>query len=162
MQPLPNRILPSSHALSLARFVGVNDLTLSIFLVMFVLPQILLLGEKIIDKTSFKVSVPIKLNRSFGVMRVDGFMEGQFNGTIVGEVHAVVRGELSAFIRSGNLVKLEEGDPGFLIEENIPGEIKEVTDQKKNDAGDDEKGGSPGLKGDPVEKGKGADNGGES
>lgn len=133
---------------------------ISIILVMFVLPQILLLGEKIIDKTSFKVSVPIRLTRSFGVMRVDGFMEGQFNGTIVGEVHAVVRGELSAFIRSGNLVKLEEGDPGFLIEENIPGEIKEVTDQKKN--GDDEKGGSPGLKEDPDEKGKGADNGGES
>ena len=34
MQPLPNRILPFSHALSLVRFVGVNDLTLSIFLVM--------------------------------------------------------------------------------------------------------------------------------
>ena len=81
---------------------------ISIFLVMFVLPQILLLGEKVIDKTSFKVSVPIKLTRNFGVMRIDGFVEGQINGTIVGEMHAVVKGDLNAFVSSGKIVRLDE------------------------------------------------------
>ena len=83
---------------------------ISIFLVMFVLPQLLLLGEKVIDRTSFKVSVPIKLNRNFGVMRVDGFVQGQFNATIVGEVHAVVTGEMNALVRSGSVNMLKEGE----------------------------------------------------
>ncbi|MBQ7463749.1 MAG: MMPL family transporter, partial [Lachnospiraceae bacterium] len=81
---------------------------ISIILVMFVLPQLLLMGEKVIDMTSFKVSVPIKLNRNFGVMRVDGFVQGQFNGTIVGELHGVVTGEMNALVRSGNITMLEQ------------------------------------------------------
>ncbi|MBQ7679122.1 MAG: MMPL family transporter [Butyrivibrio sp.] len=83
---------------------------ISIILVMFVLPQILLIGAKIIDKTSFQVSVPLSLERDTGLMRVDGIIEGQINGTIVGEVHAVVRGDLRAFVQSGNIERLEEGN----------------------------------------------------
>ncbi|MCR5651755.1 MAG: MMPL family transporter [Lachnospiraceae bacterium] len=98
---------------------------ISIFLVMFVLPQLLLFGEKVIDMTSFKVSVPIKLNRNFGVMRVDGFVQGQFNGTIVGELHAVVTGEMSALVRSGNVIKLDEKE-----ETQSAGETEE--DEKKD------------------------------
>ncbi len=116
---------------------------ISIILVMFVLPQLLLLGEKIIDRTSFKVSVPIKLNRNFGVMRVDGFVQGQFNGTIVGEVHAVVTGEMSAFVRSGSVTKLddnEESNPQLTAEnpgtdENAVTQKDDNKDLKKNDTG---------------------------
>ncbi|MBR5375702.1 MAG: MMPL family transporter, partial [Lachnospiraceae bacterium] len=97
---------------------------ISIFLVMFVLPQLLLLGEKVIDRTSFKVSVPIKLNRNFGVMRVDGFVQGQFNATIVGEVHAVVTGEMNALVRSGSVMKPEDenGADENRTDENVPDE----------------------------------------
>ncbi len=82
---------------------------ISIILVMFVLPQILLVGAKIIDKTSFSVSVPLTMERDTGLMRIDGKIEGQINGTIIGEVHAVVRGDVRAFIQSGNMERLEEG-----------------------------------------------------
>ncbi|WP_408070032.1 MMPL family transporter [Butyrivibrio sp. JL13D10] len=80
---------------------------ISIFLVMFVLPQILLIGATIIDKTSFEVSVPLVKERDMGLMRIDGTVQGQINGTIIGEVHAVVRGDIRAFIQSGNVERLD-------------------------------------------------------
>ena len=80
---------------------------ISIILVMFVLPQILLIGAGIIDKTSFEVKAPLVMERDTGLMRIDGVIEGQINGTIIGEVHAVVRGDLRAFIQSGNLERLD-------------------------------------------------------
>ncbi len=80
---------------------------ISIFLVMFVLPQILLIGAKIIDKTSFEVSVPLVIERDMGLMRIDGTIQGQINGTIIGEVHAFVRGDVRAFIQSGNIERLD-------------------------------------------------------
>ena len=80
---------------------------ISIIIVMFVLPQILLLGEKIIDKTSFAVSIPLKLERVSGLIRVDGMVQGQVNGTIIGEMHGFIRGDASLFINTG---KLEQRD----------------------------------------------------
>lgn len=81
---------------------------ISIFLVMFVLPQILLIGAKIIEKTSFKVSVPIRLDKVSGLVRVDGVVNGQINGLVVGEVHALVRGDVNAIVRMGQMVPAEE------------------------------------------------------
>ncbi len=81
---------------------------ISIVIVMFVLPQILLLGEKIIDKTSFAVSIPLKLERVSGLMRIDGMVQGQINGTIIGEVHGLVRGDASLFVNMGRLEQRED------------------------------------------------------
>ena len=75
---------------------------------MFVLPQILLLGEKIIDRTSFAVSIPLKLERVSGLMRVDGIVQGQINGTIVGEVHGLIRGDASLFVNMGKLEQRQD------------------------------------------------------
>lgn len=81
---------------------------LSIFTVMFVLPQILLLGEKIIDRTSFAVSIPLKLERASGLMRVDGIIQGQVNGTIVGEFHGLVRGDANLFVNMGKMEQKQD------------------------------------------------------
>jgi hypothetical protein len=91
---------------------------------MFVLPQILMVGEKIIEKTSFEVSVPIKLNRGFGTVRVDGFVRGQVNGTVIGEMHALVRGEVAAVVTMGSMQEVTG--------EEIPeiGNDGEVRDEK--------------------------------
>ncbi|MCR5343532.1 MAG: MMPL family transporter [Butyrivibrio sp.] len=101
---------------------------ISIILVMFVLPQILLIGAKIIDKTSFEVSVPLVMERDRGLMRIDGTIEGQINGTIIGEVHAVVRGDVRAFIQSGNAERLDSTrlkaeDLDKLLSSNKKGEV---------------------------------------
>ncbi len=76
---------------------------ISIILVMFVLPQILLIGEKIIDLTSFQVSAPIKMESQEGLMRIDGHIQGQIQGVMVGEVHAIVRGNVNAFVQMGEM-----------------------------------------------------------
>lgn len=88
---------------------------LSIFTVMFVLPQILLLGEKIIDRTSFAVSMPLKLERTTGLMRIDGIVQGQINGMIVGEVHGLVRGEANLLVNMGKLEQKQD-DGSDLVE----------------------------------------------
>ena len=75
---------------------------------MFVLPQILLLGEKIIDKTSFAVSIPLKLERNSGLMRIDGFIQGQMNGSVMGEFHGLVRGDANLFVNMGKLEPRED------------------------------------------------------
>ena len=89
---------------------------ISILLVMFVLPQILLLGEKIIDASSFKVSVPIKINSETGLIRLDGVVQGSIEGRFVGEMHGVLRGTASVLMATGTMKK-EEEEPDKLIEE---------------------------------------------
>lgn len=81
---------------------------ISIIIVMFVLPQILLVGEKIIEKTSFEVSVPLKTESAEGLVRIDGYIQGQINGMITGEVHALVRGDVNAVVTIG---KISEEEP---------------------------------------------------
>ncbi len=76
---------------------------ISIFLVMFVLPQILLLGEKVIDKTSFSVPKKIKKRNRHGRVRVDGLVRGEISGEISGIVHAVVDGEVNLTVISGDV-----------------------------------------------------------
>jgi hypothetical protein len=94
---------------------------LSIITVMFVLPQILLLGEKVIDKTSFAVSMPLKLERNYGLMRVDGIVQGQINGTVMGEFHGLVRGEANIFVNMGKVEPQDDdgSDLSKLIESKI-------------------------------------------
>ncbi|MCD8039687.1 MAG: MMPL family transporter [Lachnospiraceae bacterium] len=93
---------------------------ISIFIVMFILPQILLLGEKIIDRTSFAVSMPVKLGgaRMDGLMRVDGMVRGHINGTVTGEIHGFIRGEANLLVNMGTLEQRpdDDSDSGKLIE----------------------------------------------
>ena len=70
---------------------------LSIIAVLFVLPQILLIGDKIIDKTSFAVSLPVNLSsqKLSGYTRVDGFVRGDINGYFVGNMNGFVKGDVA-------------------------------------------------------------------
>ena len=89
---------------------------MSIIIVMFVLPQILLLGEKIIDKTSFAVSIPLKPEKSSGLMRVDGIVNGQINGTVIGEMHGFIRGDANLFVNMGKMeIREDDGSDLSLI-----------------------------------------------
>lgn len=81
---------------------------ISIFIVMFILPQILLLGEKIIDKTAFVMNVPLAIQRSGGLVAIDGRIRGQINGVVIGEFHGVVRGEVNAIMEVGKIEDMSE------------------------------------------------------
>ena len=69
-----------------------------------------LLGEKIIDKTSFAVSIPLKLEKTSGLMRVDGFIQGEIHGKIIGEMHGFVQGDASLFVKMGKMEIKEEDE----------------------------------------------------
>ena len=84
---------------------------ISIIIVMFALPQILLLGEKVIEKTSFAVSIPLKIEKTTGLIRVDGIVSGQVEGNIVGEMHGFIRGNANLLVSTGN-VEQQQDDGG--------------------------------------------------
>ena len=76
---------------------------ISIFLVMFVLPQILLVGTKFIEVTSFSmpgVSVGERKALS-GKVFVNGMVRGQINGTVRGQICAMVDGDVDLNVVSG-------------------------------------------------------------
>mgnify|MGYP000775862503 CR=1 FL=1 len=63
---------------------------ISIIMVMFALPQILLIGSRVIDKTSFSVPSVVAKKNSRGRMTVNGMVYGHINGTVRGMIHATV------------------------------------------------------------------------
>ncbi len=84
---------------------------ISIILVMFVLPQILLLGGAVVEKTSFSVQHALRQRSASGRVRVDGLVRGTVNGTISGTIHAIVEGDVALSVISGGL-REEAGDGG--------------------------------------------------
>ena len=79
---------------------------ISIVLVMFALPQILLLGGRVIEKTSFSVPNALKHREAKGRLVVDGVVRGEIHGTVTGVIHATVEGEANLELLSGSV---EEG-----------------------------------------------------
>ena len=80
---------------------------ISIIMVMFALPQILLVGSKVIDMTSFAVPNVLPRHIGEGRMRLDGVVRGEIHGTVSGVVHAVVDGGVNVTVISGSIA--EEG-----------------------------------------------------
>ena len=89
-----------------AAIAGIGDslgrgTIITIFIVMFILPQILLLGEKVIDKTAFDMPSAVSSHQSAGRVRIDGMVRGEIHGQISGIVHAVVEGDVNISLLSG-------------------------------------------------------------
>lgn len=137
---------------------------ISIFIVMFILPEILLLGEKIIDKTSFTVSMPIVTQRSVGLVRINGKVRGQINGIVIGEVHGIVRGEVNAIMEMGNMEPVGEAEEYLLAidaaETVDPDQTSENKDLQKESPGEEQSGQADGVKDmdTPEQTGKEDDN----
>ena len=90
--------------------------TISILVTMFVLPQILLVGDKIIVKTAFVMNMPIRTKNVTGLMRVDGLVRGRIEGTVTGTMSAIVRGNVSAYVEAGDVTELTEEEYRQLTE----------------------------------------------
>ena len=90
--------------------------TISILVTMFVLPQILLVGDKIIEKTAFVMNMPIRTKNVTGLMRVDGLVRGRIEGTVTGTMSAIVRGNVSAYVEAGDVTELTEEEYRQLTE----------------------------------------------
>ena len=87
---------------------------ISVLLVMFVLPQILLLGSRVVDRTSFSMPVREQTASARGRVRVEGLVRGEIHGTISGTVRATVDGDVDLKVISGSVA--EEGAEHETIE----------------------------------------------
>ena len=85
---------------------------ISIALVMFALPQILLLGGKIIEKTSFAMPKVSREHKSSGVVLVDGRVSGRINGNVVGFFRGTIDGDADLRLLSGKLDGEEKNESG--------------------------------------------------
>ena len=83
---------------------------ISIILVLFVLPQLLLISDKLVDKTSFNLfkKKESKLREASGKMRVSGVVNGELHGRISGRIDAIVDGDVNLTLVSGNINEEKE------------------------------------------------------
>ena len=103
----------ANMGLSLAR-----GTLISILLVMFVLPQLLLVGAKLIDRTSFSVPKMLRKKSTSGHVVVDGVVSGQIHGTITGIVRGTIDGTVDLNLVSGTIREEEQENYEKEIQEN--------------------------------------------
>ena len=72
----------------------------SIILVIFVLPQILLLGDVIIQKTALNINIDRKEKALSGRVMVSGHIRGFVHGEIDADVHGVLQGDMDVSLKS--------------------------------------------------------------
>lgn len=102
---------------------------ISILLVMFALPQILLIGAKLVEKTSFQVGGALKHREAHGRVLVDGMVRGEIHGTVSGVLRATVDGRVDLALLSGSV----EEDTGGIIRDTV-----EAVERDNKDEGGEE------------------------
>ena len=105
---------------------------ISIILVMFVLPQILLLGDLIVEKTRFNIKVPEVARTATGIVYVNGRIRGRVNGIVDANVHGVIRGEVSAVLDTGSISEAPPDPAG----PEIPAEPENTENTENTEGGE--------------------------
>lgn len=97
---------------------------ISMVVVMLVLPQILYLGDVIVEKTRFNIKVPeiiTKPESAAGTVFVNGRVRGRVSGVVDANMYGVIHGEVSAMMEVGASEKKEaeaKEDESIEAEEN--------------------------------------------
>ena len=78
----------------LGRYIGQGTI-ISTILVIFVLPQLLYLGDTIIERTTFILNLPVSVDRPKKKLHI----EGRLHGYVKGEIDAFVEGTISGEIQ---------------------------------------------------------------
>lgn len=118
------RLTSDAAIYNIGQCLGVGTI-ISIFITLFVLPQILLVGDTVISRTAFVMNMPLKNLSASGLVRVDGAIRGHINGTVTGTMSAIVRGEVSAFIEAGNMRVVDEEEAAQIEKEGEKDDKKE-------------------------------------
>ena len=84
---------------SVGQTLGRGTVT-SIILVMTVLPQLLVLGDALIERTAITLNRDRKQRFNQGTMRLDGHIRGHVSGFVDGEFKGVLHGSVDALIES--------------------------------------------------------------
>ena len=114
---------------------------ISMALVLGVLPQILVLGDFIIEKTSFEMKPIVPQTRqATGTMHLQGRVRGYVSGVIDADVNGVLRGQLNAIISTEDLKTQGTDEPDEespqLPENSDASPQKTETQQEKPKGGD--------------------------
>lgn len=72
---------------------------ISIILVMTLLPQIMVLFDKLVEKGAFTLKKKEKKERT-GIVYVDGRVKGYINGYVNGTIHGMVKGDVKAIVEN--------------------------------------------------------------
>ncbi len=83
---------------------------ISMILVLLVLPEILLLGDSIVEKTRVKIKKPDIVRKETGRFIVNGRVRGQINGFVDAEIHGFVRGDMDAIVSINTIKNEKEND----------------------------------------------------
>lgn len=118
---LIGRLSSDAAVASIGQSLGRGTI-ISIALVLLVLPQILVLGDFIIEKTAFTLKKKNSIQSGSGTMRVNGRVRGYVSGIIDADVKGVLHGNINAMIETG-------------VIENIPAE--QIEDKNKTDGNEE-------------------------
>jgi len=83
---------------------------ISMFLVLFVLPALLVLGDSIITRTSFKIKGPTpKTRTATGTVFIRGHVRGFINGVVDADINGVIHGQMNASVSTDGQITDEGG-----------------------------------------------------
>lgn len=72
---------------------------ISIILVLLVLPSILVLGDSIIERTSFKMpAIDLNIKNTNGTMHVQGHLRGYISGVVDADFSGILHGQMNASV----------------------------------------------------------------
>ncbi len=83
---------------------------ISMVLVLFILPAFLVLGDSIINRTSFKLKgLEPKTRTATGTILVQGHVRGHINGIVDADINGIIHGQLDATLSTeGTIIEQEE------------------------------------------------------
>ena len=92
---------------------------ISIILVLGVLPQILVLGDLLIEKTAFVIKPRLSTRTANGNLAVHGHVRGYVNGLVDADIHGIIQGTVSAMVDTGVIDKQPSGETEQLEENEV-------------------------------------------
>ena len=83
---------------------------ISMILVLFVLPSVLVLGDSIIERTRFRIrTIAPRPKEASGTVRVQGRVRGYVSGLVDAEINGIIHGQLNATVSTDGQLIQEEG-----------------------------------------------------
>ena len=79
---------------------------ISIILVLLVLPSILVLGDSIIERTSFKMpAIDLNIKNTSGTMHVQGHLRGYVSGVVDADFSGILHGQMNVSVSTDTQIK---------------------------------------------------------
>ena len=114
---------------------------ISIVLVLGVLPQILLLGDTLMERTSFEMkTLKLPTRTASGTMRVDGHVRGYISGVVDADFSGVLHGQMNAAISTGTTVESTQANADYYLDD-VTSADDPPTDGKSDASDENDKGG---------------------